>query len=64
MTRINLRLPDQLKVQIEQAATGEGLSVNSWLVRAAAAALGRSGTGRRRDRRAPRGSQHYTGWAQ
>jgi HicB family len=63
MTRINLRLPDQLKAQIEGAAAGEGLSVNAWLVRAAAAALDRSGTERRSDRRAPRGSQHYTGWA-
>src|SRR3981081_4599501 len=35
VSRINLRMPDQLKVRIEQAAGGEGLSVNSWLVRAA-----------------------------
>ncbi len=32
--RITLRLPDGLKVQIEAAASGEGLSVNSWIVRA------------------------------
>ena len=39
MSRINLRLPDHLKARIEQVAGFEGLSVNAWLVRAAAAAL-------------------------
>ena len=37
--RINLRLPEQLKAGVEQAAGRERLSVNAWLVRAAAAAL-------------------------
>jgi hypothetical protein len=55
MTRINLRLPDSLKSRIEQAAEREGLSVNAWLVRAAAAGLGTP-------RRAPRGSGQYRGW--
>jgi hypothetical protein len=36
--RITLRLPEQLKAQVEAAAAREGISVNSWLVRA----LGRS----------------------
>ena len=36
--RINLRLPEQLKAGIEQAAGRERLSVNAWLVRVAAAA--------------------------
>jgi HicB family len=62
MARVNLRLPDQLKARVEQAASSEGLSVNAWLVRAAAAALEGSGPGRRRERRAPRGGQHYVGW--
>lgn len=31
--RITLRLPESLKVAIEVAATKEGLSVNTWLVR-------------------------------
>ena len=39
MSRINLRMPDRLKARIEQAAVGDGLSVNAWLVRAAAAGL-------------------------
>jgi hypothetical protein len=62
MARVNLRLPDQLKARVEQAANGEGLSVNAWLVRAAAAALEAAGSGHRRERRAPRGGQHYVGW--
>jgi hypothetical protein len=63
MARINLRLPDHLKARIERAAGGEGLSLNSWLVRAAAAALDRTDSARRRERRAPQGAQRYTGWA-
>ena len=63
MSRINLRMPDHLKARIEQAAASEGLSVNAWLVRAAAAALERTGPSRRRERRASQGAQRYTGWA-
>ncbi len=63
MARINLRLPDHLKARVEQAAGRDGLSVNAWLVRAAAAALDRAGPDRRRAPSSPRGSQHYTGWA-
>ena len=62
MARVNLRLPEQLKARVEQAASTEGLSVNAWLVRAAAAALEAAGSVRRRERRAPRGGQHYVGW--
>ncbi|MYW06348.1 toxin-antitoxin system HicB family antitoxin, partial [Streptomyces sp. SID3343] len=39
ITRINLRLPEHLKVRIEAAATRESLSVNAWLVRALGAAV-------------------------
>jgi hypothetical protein len=63
MARINLRMPEQLKVQAEHAAAGEGLSVNAWLVRAAAAALARTDAGPHRGGRALRGGQKYTGWA-
>jgi HicB family len=63
MSRINLRMPDHLKARIEQAAASEGLSVNAWLVRAAAAALERTGSSRRPERRAAQGAQRYTGWA-
>jgi hypothetical protein len=64
MSRINLRMPDHLKARIEQAAASEGLSVNAWLVRAAAAALERTSPSRRPERRAASlGAQRYTGWA-
>jgi hypothetical protein len=38
-TRTTLRLPDQLKGRVEEAANREGLSVNTWLVRAISGAL-------------------------
>jgi hypothetical protein len=77
MVRINLRLPEHLKARVEDAASQAGLSVNSWLVRAATAALDPStqnqpqgpgpgpGPGRRaarEARRAATGGQHFTGW--
>jgi hypothetical protein len=53
--RITLRLPDSLKVQIEVAASGEGLSVNSWIIRALARGL---------DSRPNRPGRRLTGYAQ
>jgi hypothetical protein len=58
--RINLRLPEQLKAGIEQAAGRERLSVNSWLVRAAAVALAHDDRVPRQ--RGGRIGQAYTGW--
>jgi hypothetical protein len=63
MSRINLRMPDDLKARIEHAAASGGLSVNAWLVRAAATALERRDAPDRRERRAPHSAQRYTGWA-
>jgi hypothetical protein len=60
--RFNLRLPEQLKSGIEDAARRERLSVNSWLVRAAAAALAHGDTDRRPQPRGGRIGQSYTGW--
>ncbi len=57
--RINLRLPEQLKGAVEQAASGERLSVNAWLVRAAAAAVAQDASPPQRGRRI---GQAYTGW--
>jgi hypothetical protein len=58
-SRLNLRLPEALKGEIEEAARREGLSLNTWLVRTAAAAVeGRQG----QISRSPSGSQRYTGW--
>ncbi len=62
VSRVNLRLPDQLKGRVEQAADREGLSVNSWLVRAAAAAAQRGETDARSGPSTRRGGQGYTGW--
>jgi hypothetical protein len=39
--RITLRLPPALKLQVDDAAARDGLSVNAWVVSAVAAALGR-----------------------
>jgi hypothetical protein len=61
--RINVRMPERLKPQIEQAARREGQSVNAWLVRAAATALGRPGAPRPSETRPPQRSQRHTGWA-
>ena len=67
MVRINLRLPANLKALIEDAAASGGLSVNAWIVRAAAAGLaseGRRGTrpayAQKPDRIV---GQSYSGWA-
>ena len=63
MTRINFRLGETLKGRIEEAAEQAGLSVNGWLVRAAAAALEPGGTAAApRERRAASGSDRLTGW--
>jgi hypothetical protein len=58
-SRINLRLPDSLKLRAEDAADKEGLSLNAWLVRAVAAALEPDD---RDSRLSARGRQSYTGW--
>lgn len=64
--RISLRLSEALKADIERAASAADLSVNTWLVRAAATAL-RSGPGAppTSDWRTgihPRVSNRITGW--
>lgn len=60
--RISFRLTEQLKSRIEEAASQAGLSVNAWLVRAAAAALESGDLGGQPSRRVPWGGQRYTGW--
>ena len=56
-SRISFRLPESLKARVEEAAAADGLSVNSWLVRAVAETL---------DTPAPaptaRASRHISGW--
>jgi hypothetical protein len=62
MTRINLRLGQDLKDRVEEAAREAVLSVNAWLVRAAAAALTADGSDSRSQPRAARGDERYSGW--
>lgn len=63
-SRINLRLPEQLKAAVEEAAAKEGRSVNAWLVRAASSALQRSDRDQHPEQRASakRTKQRLTGW--
>ena len=63
-SRINVRLPEQLKAAIEEAAAQEGRSVNAWLVRAASAALQRSDRDQRPQQSdsGKRTRQRVTGW--
>jgi hypothetical protein len=56
--RINFRPPEHLKARIEEAAAGDGLSVNAWLVRAVSGVLGDS----RAERRTQRDGNALTGW--
>jgi hypothetical protein len=62
--RINVRLPEQLKAAVEEAAIKEGRSVNAWLVRAASAALHRTDRGQGPEQHigGKRGKQRITGW--
>jgi predicted HicB family RNase H-like nuclease len=61
VSRINLRLPEQLKQRVEEAANRDRLSINAWLVRAATAALGPD---RNRTQRRTGYGEKYTGWVQ
>ncbi len=63
MARVNLRMPDHLKSRIDRAAAGQGLSVNAWLVRAAASAVEHSDSSGPPGRRSPQGAQRFSGWA-
>ncbi len=59
-SRTTLRLPDALKVRVDEAAA-EGLSVNSWLVRVVAAAL--QPKQRRAAQRTVRTGDNFADWA-
>ena len=60
-SRTTLRLPDALKVRVDEAAAADGLSVNTWLVRAVAAAL--QPKQRRSAQRSLRTGSDFAGWA-
>jgi hypothetical protein len=60
--RVSLRLPERLKTTVEEIAGRNGLSLNAWLVRAAATAAeweDRRGSGGRRGMQV---GQNVTGW--
>lgn len=57
--RITLRLPEPLKLRVEEAAGREGLSVNAWLVRALSAATDVAGS---QPTQPSAGDQSFTGW--
>ena len=60
-SRTTLRLPDALKARVDEAAAADGLSVNTWLVRAIAAAL--RPKQRRSTQRTLRTGDNFAGWA-
>jgi hypothetical protein len=60
--RISLRLSERLKVGVDEAAAGEGMSVNTWLVRVIAAALDAEQR-RQARRRGLQVGQSYMGWS-
>jgi hypothetical protein len=64
--RISLRLTEALKAGIEQAADRADISVNSWLVRVATAALhedpSRTGADGWASRQSGRGGKRISGW--
>jgi hypothetical protein len=60
-SRTTLRLPDALKARVDEAAAADGMSVNTWLVRAIAAAL--QPKQRRSAQRTLRTGDNFAGWA-
>jgi predicted transcriptional regulator len=60
-SRTTLRLPDALKARVDEAAAADGLSVNTWLVRAVAAAL--HPKQRRSAQRTLKTGDNFAGWA-
>jgi HicB family len=62
--RMTLRLPEHLKLRVEEAAGRQGISVNAWLVRAVSAAFepGAGSGPTDRPRQQPQSGRSYTGW--
>jgi hypothetical protein len=62
-SRINLRLPEDVKTRVEEAAGRERISVNAWLVRAAVAALHSGPSGPTSGATRGTSGQRFSGWA-
>ena len=57
--RVTLRLPENLRTAVDSAARRAGLSVNAWMVRAVAGALGAGQARRRNDGPS---DKSFSGW--
>lgn len=64
ISRITLRLVEQIKSQAEQAAAAQGVSLNSWVAQAVQGALHGDQRHRRRDGRDGRDGRNLRGWVQ
>ena len=62
-SRLTLRMPESLKVRIEDAAGRDGVSVNAWLTRTIAEAMGPGHPISSSAQQPPTGGQRLTGWA-
>jgi len=60
-SRTTLRLPDAVKARVDEAAAADGVSVNTWLVRAVSAAL--QPKQRKTAQRTLRTGDNFAGWA-
>jgi hypothetical protein len=63
LSRVTLRLPEQLKTEAERAAAGQGVSLNTWLARAVREALRSETTGPRKQAQHER-THRLRGWVQ
>jgi hypothetical protein len=65
ISRITLRLVEQIKNQAEQAAAAQGMSLNSWVAQAVQGALaGHRKPGRRGDWMGDRDGKRLRGWVE
>ncbi|MET9969254.1 hypothetical protein ABZZ80_25815 [Streptomyces sp. NPDC006356] len=58
MARVTLRIPESVKLQVDEVAGLEGLSANAWLARVVTAAVARARSGG-----SVRIDQGYSGWS-
>ncbi|MDV5149796.1 hypothetical protein R1T08_38280 [Streptomyces sp. SBC-4] len=58
MARVTLRIPESVKLQVDEVAGLEGLSANAWLARVVTAAVGGTRSGGEL-----RIGQGYSGWS-
>ena len=62
-SRVTLRLPESLKLRIDDAAARQGLSVNAWLVRTLSGVVEPAAPWAPSARRSSYGGERFTGWA-